>query len=96
MQAEPYADQWSELTQRLLGLRVCLWGELFQPALTEKVEAVVQSSLDGALDAVQQTALQNYSKFDMKAWLWTETVNDLPQSITAPPKSSGKNRIESP
>lgn len=88
-QDEPFANQWNELSQRLLGSSVCIWGELFQPALVDKIEAVIQVHLDAALEGTQQSALQSYSKFDLKAWLWTETVNDLPQSIVSAPNTSG-------
>ena len=48
---------------------------------------------------MQQSILQNGSKFEMKSWLWTETTGDLPNSIKAAPNSSGiyskKNRLES-
>jgi len=74
-----------------LGSSVCIWGELFQPAFVDKIEAVIQTHLDGALDVTQQSALQNYNKFDLKAWLWTETVSDLPQSIASAPNSSGNS-----
>ena len=74
----------------MLGSNICLWGELFQPAFVEKVGILVQGKLDNALDAVKLSVDQNYVKFDMKTWLWTEAPNDLPQSAISPSNSSGK------
>ena len=74
----------------MLGSSICLWGELFQPAFVEKVGILVQGKLDNALDAVKLSVDQNYVKFDMKTWLWTEAPNDLPQSAISPSNSSGK------
>ena len=89
-QAEPFANKWSELSQRLLGSDVKLWEELFEPAFVEKVGSIIQGKLDHALDTVKQSIEQNYVKFDLKTWLWTESPNDLPQSTMAPHHSSGK------
>jgi len=89
LQVEPYANNWSELTQRLLGRSVSLWGELFQPTIMERIESVIQNHLDDGLVTMQQSIQQHCGKFDLKPWLWTETSSDLPSSVIATSKTSG-------
>ena len=90
LKVEPYANNWSELTQRLLGRSVSLWGELFQPTIMERIESVIQNHLDDGLVTMQQSIQQHCGKFDLKPWLWTETSSDLPSSVITTSKTSGK------
>ena len=79
-----------ELSQRLLGSKVCLWDELLRPGINRKIESLIQGHLDKALESVEQSIMQqNQNRFDLKPWIWTEVASDLPQSITALPNSSG-------
>lgn len=90
LQTLPYAGHWAELSQRLLGQPTCLWDELLQPAITAKIEALIQSQLDNALETLRQSVSQQSStRTDLKSWLWSEVASDLPQSIAATPNSSG-------
>lgn len=87
---EPYAEYWNELTQRLLGRSICLWGELFQPTIIERIENVIQNHLDDGLISMQQSIKLHCGNFDLKPWLWTEVSTDLPSSDTTTCKTSGK------
>jgi len=89
LQVEAYSKHWNELTERLLGKSISLWGELFQPTIMERIESVIQDHLDEALDSMQQSIQQNCGKYDLKSWLWTEAPNDLPSSILATSNTSG-------
>lgn len=89
LQEDPCASHWDELTQRLLGTTLSIWGDLLEPAVHEKIELIIRSSLAIAIEGLEKSARENITKYDLKSWLWTDALSDLPQSSPAPQNSSG-------